>query len=388
MNRIQLKKGRERSVLKGHPWVFSGAVEGGAAEAGELVAVCDHAGAPIARSWYSPASQIRVRIVPDAPVADLVANAVARRGDFFVNCYTNAMRLVNAESDLLPGVVADYYAGHVVCQFTSAGADARKAEIAAALMKFAPGCRGVSERRDAEARAKEGLATEPAFAPLAGEEPPEFVEIAEGEVKFLVDVRRGHKTGFYLDQRDARAAVGARANGADVLNCFAYTGGFGLFARACGALSVTQVDISADALALAKRNEALQHYCGTAMEYVEADVFKFLRTCRDAGRTFDLVVLDPPKFAATKGQLMKAARGYKDINLLAMKLLKPYGTLATFSCSGAVDAAFFDQILAEAAEDAHRSFQMVARTGPGSDHPVALNFPEGHYLKGVVLRSF
>ena len=388
MNRIQLKKGRERSVLKGHPWVFSGAVEGGAAEAGELVAVCDHAGAPIARGWYSPASQIRVRIVPDAPVADLVANAVARRGDFFVNCYTNAMRLVNAESDLLPGVVADYYAGHVVCQFTSAGADARKAEIAAALMKFAPGCRGVSERRDADARAKEGLATEPAFAPLAGEEPPEFVEIAEGEVKFLVDVRQGHKTGFYLDQRDARAAVGARANGADVLNCFAYTGGFGLFARACGALSVTQVDISADALALAKRNEALQHYCGTAMEYVEADVFKFLRTCRDAGRTFDLVVLDPPKFAATKGQLMKAARGYKDINLLAMKLLKPYGTLATFSCSGAVDAAFFDQILAEAAEDAHRSFQMVARTGPGSDHPVALNFPEGHYLKGVVLRSF
>ena len=388
MNRIQLKKGRERSVLKGHPWVFSGAVEGGAAEAGELVAVCDHAGAPIARGWYSPASQIRVRIVPDAPVADLVANAVARRGDFFVNCYTNAMRLVNAESDLLPGVVADYYAGHVVCQFTSAGADARKAEIAAALMKFAPGCRGVSERRDAEARAKEGLATEPAFAPLAGEEPPEFVEIAEGEVKFLVDVRRGHKTGFYLDQRDARAAVGARANGADVLNCFAYTGGFGLFARQCGAASVVQVDVSADALALAKRNEALQHYCGTAMEYVEADVFKFLRTCRDAGRTFDLVVLDPPKFAATKGQLMKAARGYKDINLLAMKLLKPYGTLATFSCSGAVDAAFFDQILAEAAEDAHRSFQMVARTGPGSDHPVALNFPEGHYLKGVVLRSF
>ena len=388
MNKIQLRKGRERSVLKGHPWVFSGAVESGEAAAGELVEVCDFGGARIALGWYSPSSQIRVRIVPDAPVADLVANAVARRGDFFVNCYTNAVRLVNAESDLLPGVVADYYAGHVVCQFTSAGADARKAEIADALMKFAPGCLGVSERRDAEARAKEGLATEPAFAPLAGEEPPEFVEIAEGEVKFLVDVRRGHKTGFYLDQRDARAAVGARANGADVLNCFAYTGGFGLFARACGALSVTQVDISADALALAKRNEALQHYCGTAMEYVEADVFKFLRTCRDAGRTFDLVVLDPPKFAATKGQLMKAARGYKDINLLAMKLLKPYGTLATFSCSGAVDAAFFDQILAEAAEDAHRSFQMVARTGPGSDHPVALNFPEGHYLKGVVLRSF
>ena len=270
MNRIQLKKGRERSVLKGHPWVFSGAVEGGEASAGELVEVCDSKGAKIALGWYSPASQIRVRIVPDAPVSDLVANAVARRGDFFVNCYTNAVRLVNAENDLLPGVVADYYAGHVVCQFTSAGADARKAEVVDALTKFAPGVLGVSERLDVDSRAKEGLKTERAFAHLAGAEPPELVEIAEGEVKFLVDVRRGHKTGFYLDQRDARSTVGALANGADVLNCFSYSGGFGLFARACGASSVTQVDISADALALAKRNEALQHYCGTAMEYVEA----------------------------------------------------------------------------------------------------------------------
>lgn len=388
MERIVLAKGRERSVLKGHPWVFSGAVAEGSAAPGACVEVCDASGAKIATGWYSPASQIRVRIVPEAPVADLVANAVARRGDFFVNCYTNAMRLVNAESDQLPGVVADFYAGHVVCQFTSAGADARKDEIAAALMKYAPGCLGVSERRDVDARAKEGLATEPAFAPLAGAEPPDLVEIAEGEVKFLVDVRRGHKTGFYLDQRDARATVGRLANGADVLNCFSYTGGFGLFARACGAASVTQVDISADALALAKRNEALQHYCGTRMDYVEADVFQFLRKCRDEGRAFDLIVLDPPKFAATKGQLMKAARGYKDINLLAMKLLKPYGTLATFSCSGAMEPALFDKVLAEAAADARRAFQMVTRTGPGTDHPVALNFPEGHYLKGVILRSF
>jgi 23S rRNA (cytosine1962-C5)-methyltransferase len=387
MNRILLRKGRERSVLKGHPWVFSGAVESGDASAGELVEVCDSKGGKIALGWYSPASQIRVRIVPGAPVADLVANAVARRGDFFVNCYTNAVRLVNAESDLLPGVVADYYAGHVVCQFTSAGADARKAEIADALMKFAPGCLGVSERLDVDSRAKEGLATEPAFAHVAGAEPPEFVEIAEGEVKFLVDVRRGHKTGFYLDQRDARSTVGALANGADMLNCFSYTGGFGLFARACGAASVTQVDISADALALAKKNEALQHYCGTAMEYVEADVFQFLRKCRDEGRRFDFIVLDPPKFAATRGQLMKAARGYKDINLLAMKLLKPYGTLASFSCSGAMDAEFFRTVLAEAAEDAQRSFQIVARTHAGADHPVSLAFPEGEYLKGYVMRA-
>ena len=387
VNAIILRKGRERSVLKGHPWVFSGAIASGEAAAGEVVEVRDASGAKLGQGWYSPSSQIRVRMVPEAPVADLVANAVARRGDFFVGGYTNAVRLVNAESDLLPGVVADYYAGHVVCQFTSAGADVRKAEIADALMKFAPGCVGVSERLDVDVRAKEGLATEPAFASLAGSEPPAEVEIAEGQVKFLVDVRNEHKTGFYLDQRDARATVGALANGADVLNCFCYSGGFGLFARACGAASVTQVDISGDALALAKKNEALQHYCGTKMEYVEADVFQFLRKCRDADRKFDLVVLDPPKFAATKGQLMKAARGYKDINLLAMKLLKPYGTLATFSCSGAMDAPFFDTVLAEAAEDAHRRFQVAARTRAGADHPVLLSFPEGAYLKGVVLRG-
>lgn len=387
MEKILLNKGRERSVLKGHPWVFSGAVAQGEAEAGALVEVCDNSGAKIGQGWYSPSSQIRIRMVPDASVEGLVASAVARRGDYFVNCYTNAMRLVNAESDFLPGVVADYYAGHVVCQFTSAGADVRKGEIAAALMRFAPGCIGVSERLDVDSRAKEGLVTEPAFAHLAGEEPPELVEIAEGQIKFLVDVRKGHKTGFYLDQRDARAAVGALANGADLLNCFSYTGGFGLFARACGAASVTQVDISADALALAKKNEALQHYCGTAMEYVEADVFQFLRKCRDEGRMFDFIVLDPPKFAAVRSQLMKAARGYKDINLLAMKLLKPYGTLATFSCSGAMSAEFLRTVLAEAAEDAHRSFQVLQRTQAGSDHPVSLAFPEGEYLKGYILRA-
>ena len=387
MKTILLKKGRERSVVKGHPWIFSGAVESGEAAAGEAVAVCGANGERLGTGWYSPASQIRVRMVPDVSVADLVAAAVARRGEFFVNGYTNALRLVNAESDLLPGVVADCYAGHVVCQFTSAGADARKGEIAAALLKFTPCCLGVSERRDVDARAKEGLATEPAFAPLVGAEPPELIEIFEGEVKFLVDVRKGHKTGFYLDQREARRLVGSLANGADVLNCFCYTGGFGLFARAAGAAAVTQVDVSAEALALAKKNEALGHFCGTQMEYVEADVFQYLRACRDRGRTFDLIVLDPPKFAEFKSQVMRAARGYKDINLLAMKLLKPGGTLATFSCSGAMTGELFDKILAEAATDARRDFQMVARTRQGADHPVALSFPEGHYLKGVVLRA-
>ena len=406
MKRIALRPKRDFSVRKHHPWIFSGAVDGAVegVAVGETVEVADADGELLGYGSYSPASQIRVRmlsfdpkVVPDAKfVEGLVASAVGRRADFFANAYTNAVRLVNAESDGLPGVVADSYAGWVVCQFTSAGAEFWKREIAAALLKFTPFCKGVGERLDVDARAKEGLAvTMPVredadgtvFCVLEGEEPPELVEIFEGSVKFLVDVRKGHKTGFYLDQRDARAAVGALANGMDVLNCFSYTGGFGLFARASGAASVTQVDISKEALELAKRNEALTHLCGTKMDYVEADVFQYLRKCRDTGRTFDMIVLDPPKFASVKSQVMKAARGYKDINLLAMKLLKPNGILATFSCSGAMTVELFDKVLAEAAQDAGRDFQMIARTRQGADHPVALNFPEGLYLKGVVLRS-
>ncbi len=396
MERIVLKPGRERSLLKRHPWIFSGAIseESAGAAPGETVAVAASDDTIVGYGSYSPSSQIRVRMLSfdprQAPDAGLVRSrvfeAVARRGEFFADAYTDAVRLVNAESDALPGVVVDCYAGWVVCQFTSAGAEAWKHVIAEAVMSAAPFCRGVAERSDADSRAKEGL-EKGGFAVMLGEEPPELVEIHEGEVKFLVDVRNGHKTGFYLDQRDARAVVGPYANGADVLNCFSYTGGFGLFARACGAMSVTQVDVSPGALALAKKNEALVHLCGTKMEYVEADVFKYLRSCRDANKTFDMIVLDPPKFAETKGQVMRAARGYKDINLLAMKLLRPGGVLATFSCSGAITEDLFGKILAEAAVDARRGFQVVRRTRQAADHPVALSFPEGLYLKGAILRA-
>lgn len=410
MKRITLGPKRDFSVRRHHPWIFSGAVaetlDGVAV--GETVEVASADGEPLGYGSYSPASQIRVRmlsfdpkVVPDEKfVEGLVAAAVGRRADFFANAYTNAVRLINAESDGLPGVVADYYAGWVVCQLTSAGAEFWRDTIAAAIMKFAPFCTGVGERLDVDARVKEGLPvngeassfasgqeTASPFRVLAGAEPPELIEIFEGPVKFLVDVRRGHKTGFYLDQRDARKAVGELANGAEVLNCFCYTGGFGLYARACGAASVTQVDLSKDALELARKNEALGHFCGTRTDYVEADVFQYLRKCRDEGRTFDLIVLDPPKFASVKSQVMKAARGYKDINLLAMKLLKPNGILATFSCSGAMTQELFDKVLAEASEDARRDFQVIASTRQGADHPVALNFPEGLYLKGVILRS-
>ena len=407
MVRVVLRKGRERSVSRRHPWIFSGAVAEVSAEPsapGETVEVVAADGETLGYGSYSPRSQIRVRMLsfepertPDAAfIEGMVASAVARRAEFFAPASaTNACRIVNAESDGLPGVVADGYGGWVVCQLTSAGAERWKDTIAAALMKSVPGCRGVAERTDAEARKKEGLPVSGGLNVLAGDEPPELIEIVEGPVRCLVDVRRGHKTGLYLDQRDARAAVGALARGRTVLNCFCYTGGFGLAAAAGGAAHVTQVDVSREALELARRNAGLTltatarppSAADSRFDYVEADVFRYLRQCRDAGRKFDLIVLDPPKFAESKAQVMKAARGYKDINLLAMKLLAPGGVLATFSCSGAMDAALFDQVLAEAAQDAGRDFQTIARTRQAPDHPVALNFPEGFYLKGAILRS-
>ena len=392
-----LKEKREYSVEHGHPWVFSGAVAdvSGNPGPGDTVAVETAHGKMLGWGAYSPASQIRVRMLaygdapePDAAyVSSLVASAVGRRANFWVDGRTNAFRLVHGESDGLPGVTADWYDGWIVVQLSSAGAIRWKDAVTEALAAFVPGARGVFGRGDTDARVREGLDGETATGVLAGAEPPELVEIREGSVRYLVDVRNGHKTGFYLDQRDARATVGALANGAEVLNCFAYTGGFGLAARAAGALSVVQVDSSAAALALARRNEALDHLCGTSFEYVEADVFRQLRLYRDQGRKFDMIVLDPPKFADAKGALMRAARGYKDINLLAMKLLRPNGILATFSCSGAVSSEMFSTICREAAFDAKRRFQTIARTFQGEDHPVRLDFPEGLYLKGLVMRA-
>lgn len=400
MQRVVLRAKRDYSVRRHHPWIFSGAIASDVAEpvaVGETVEVVDAKGETLGYGSYSPASQIRVRMlsfdaarVPDAAFVGMrVEQAVARRADCLARGGTDAVRVVNAESDGLPGVVADCYAGFVVCQLTSAGAEFWRDAIAAALMNSIPGAKGVAVRNDVEVRSKEGLPTEPAFAVLAGEEPPELIAISEGPIRYYVDVREGHKTGFYLDQREARAAVGALAKDAEVLNCFSYTGGFGLAAAAGGAKHVTQVDLSGAALALARKNAELTFGAegGTRFDYVEADVFQYLRKCRDAGKTFDLIVLDPPKFASVKSQLMKAARGYKDINLLAMKLLKPNGILATFSCSGAMTPELFDTVLVEAAEDAKREFQMIGRTRQGADHPVALAFPEGLYLKGVVLRS-
>lgn len=395
MNKVILNFKRDYATLHHHPWVFSGAVKEVEGEPGRgtTVQVCNVRGDVLGYGSYSPDSQIRIRMMsfgagaaPDAAyVKGLVAASVARRADFRTNGFTNAFRLINAESDGLPGVVADEYDGWVVVQLASAGAEYWKTEIVEALMASVPNCRGVYNRSDVDARRREGLPEEKGL--LAGDEPPEEIPIYEGLIRYLVNVRTGHKTGFYLDQRDARAVVGSFAKGAEMLNCFSYTGGFGLAARAGGAVHVTHLDVSADALALAEKNTALCAPRETVSEFIEADVFKQLRLYRDQGRKFDLIVLDPPKFADTKAGLMRASRGYKDINLLAMKLLRPNGLLATFSCSGAMTVDLFDKVCAEAAFDAKRNFQVLARTRQGTDHPVGLNFPEGLYLKGLILRA-
>lgn len=392
---VVLAAGRERSLERRHPWVFTGAIARvrGAPAPGDTVDVHASDGTWLARGAWSPASQIAVRVWsfdPDQAIdagffRARIAAAIARRALPELDpAAITACRLVHAESDGLPGLVVDRYGDWLVCQLSTAGAERWKAEIAAALAELWP-CAGVYERSDVDARKKEGLA--PRTGVLAGVEPPDLVQVDERGMRVLVDVHRGHKTGFYLDQRDNRSRVRGLAAGRSVLDCFSYTGGFGLSALLGGAAHVTQVDASAPALALAGRNAEQNGVAGDRLSQVTDDVFQLLRRYRDQGRRFDLIVLDPPKFADTRGRVQRAARGYKDINLLAFKLLAPGGLLCTFSCSGAIDAPLFQKIVADAALDAGRDARIVGHLSQPADHPVALPFPEGTYLKGLVCRA-
>jgi len=393
-----LKPGREKSLLRRHPWVFSGAVEkvSGEPQLGATVDVRAADGRWLARAAYSPQSQIIARIwsfqeaeaiSPEFFRAKLT-RAIASRSTFHVSSFDKlrtgrftAARLVNAESDGLPGLIVDCYADYVVCQFLSAGAEFWRETVVNVLQELAP-CAGVYERSDVDVRTKEGLPTRAGL--LAGEQPPALVEIEENGARLLVDVVRGHKTGFYLDQRDNRARLAEFTAGKEVLNCFAYTGGFGVMALRGGAAHITQIDSSGPALELARQNCELNTFPASRFTHQEADVFSALRQFRDSRRQFDVIVLDPPKFAESKHQIEKAARGYKDINLLAFKLLRPGGVLFTFSCSGAIELPLFQKIVADAALDAGREAQILHRLTQAADHPVALNFPEGEYLKGLV----
>ena len=348
-------------------------------------------GEPLALAAFSPVSQIRARAWTFDTAATIdarfvharVAQACDARASLFDGNHT-AARLVHAESDGLPGVVADRYGDVVVVQLSAAGADAWRDAIVDALAAVT-GAACVYERSDAEVRALEGL--ESRVGVVRGSL-PHPLEIREDGLVYRVDVAGGQKTGFYLDQRDNRARVGALARGRRVLNAFCYTGGFTLAALAGGATEVLSIDSAADALALARENLARNPALDAAhAEFRCADVFAELRALRNAGRTFDLIVLDPPKFAPTAAHAARAARAYKDINLLALKLLTRGGLLATFSCSGGVSAELFQKIVAGAAVDAAADATIEARLSASADHPVALSFPEGEYLKGLLLRK-
>jgi 23S rRNA (cytosine1962-C5)-methyltransferase len=389
---IQLKAGREKSLKRRHPWIFSGAVEKVTAKpaAGDTVEIKDAKGAFLARAAYSPKSQIRARVWTfdqkeevDAAFFRLrLTQALALRQALPAARHTNAMRLVNGESDGLPGLIVDRYADVLVAQFLAAGVERWRDPILDALKELS-GCEAIFERSDAEVRKLEGLEARIGF--VRGNREAKRCPIVEHGLNFRVDVEQGQKTGFFLDQRENRQRVRALASGREVLDGFSYTGGFSIAALAGGAKHVCAVESSKDAVQIAKENLAANPLDPAKLEFVEADVFKHLRVLRDKGARYDLIVLDPPKLAPTAAHAQNAARAYKDVNLLAFKLLSPGGLLATFSCSGGVDAALFQSIVAGAALDAGANAKIIERFGAAADHPVALEFPEGEYLKGLLL---
>lgn len=396
MPSVILKPKREKALLNRHPWVFSGAIAriDGEPQPGETIDVLAADGRWLARGAYSPHSQIRARVWSFDQAENIDAGFFARhlsqaldlRRQILAGSDTNACRLVGGESDGLPGLIVDRYDRWVVCQFLSAGTERWKRTIVEGLDDLIPGLAGIYERSDVDVRKKEGLAM--ATGRLSGREPPDQIEIKENGCRFRVDVKGGHKTGFYLDQRDNRTCVASYARDASMLNCFAYTGGFAVAALKAGAAHVLNIDTSAPALELARINVALNELDNARMKYVTGDVFSLLRRYHADDRTFDLIVLDPPKFVKSKGDLMRASRGYKDISRLAFHLLRPGGTLFTFSCSGLMGRDLFQKIVADAALDAGRHALILHWLSQSPDHPTALNFPEGSYLKGLVCRVF
>jgi len=389
-----VKPKREKSLLNRHPWLFSGAVAriDGRPCAGDTIDILAADGRWLARGAYSPQSQIRARIwsfdseqgIDAVFFSKRLQQALDLRRQILAVGDTNACRLVNGESDGLPGLIVDRYDSWVVCQFLTAGSEYWKETIVDCLDDLLPGLSGIYERSDVDVRHKEGL--NPVTGRLSGEEPPDRVKITEHGCRYQVDIRGGHKTGFYLDQRDNRARVAAYARGAAMLNCFAYSGGFAVAALKAGADRVVNVDSSAAALELARINVALNGLDSAKADQVGGDVFSLLRRFRSQQQAFDLIVLDPPKFVKSKGDLLRASRGYKDINRLAFELLRPGGTLFTFSCSGLMGRDLFQKIVADAALDAGRQALILHWLNQSPDHPAALNFPEGSYLKGLVCR--
>ena len=401
--KVRLKPGREKPVLRRHPWIFSGAIADidGEPTDGQTVDVIDANANFLAKGSYSSKSQIRVRIWtwdPDAIIdqsflRERLVRAIQVRQDLIDPEQTSAYRLVHAESDGIPGLIVDRYADNLVVQSLTSGSEFWLESIVDLLVEITA-IDQIYERSDVEVRGLEGLsprvrlvrgdtaASTDLFRDHAGR-----VQIEEMGIRYWVDLLSGQKTGFYLDQRENRSTTRQFALGRTVLDCFSYSGAFALSALAGGATSVTAVEASREALNLARENMALNGYNQDQLATIEGDVFEVLRSFRDQAKSFDLIVLDPPKFAPTAAQAQKAARGYKDINLLAFKLLRPGGLLVTFSCSGGVSEELFQKIVAGAALDAQVDAQILKRMFQGPDHPVGLNSPEGAYLKGLICRA-
>jgi len=390
MKTIQLRVGKERSLQRRHPWIFESAIAKGGADSGETVRVQAHEGAFLGWAAFSPASKIRARMwsFDEAQRVDATfliaacASAVRVRGRFDIN--SDSMRLVHGESDGLPGLIVDRYGDTLVAQFLSAGAERWKDVLADALLA-ATGLSRLYERSDASGRALEGLPEVSGW--LRGDGPTELV-LREHDWQLAVNIATGHKTGFYLDQRDSRqrfAHYTRRLKFERVLNCYCYTGGFTVAALTAGAAHVTSIDSSGPALEKAAANVALNGFAADRATFMDADVNASLRKFGAEGKTFDAIVLDPPKFAPTVTHAERAARAYKDINRLAFKLLAPGGVLFTYSCSGGISPDLFHKIVASAAIDAGVDGYICERMGGAPDHPMTINFPEGEYLKGLVI---
>ncbi|BEM52416.1 ribosomal RNA large subunit methyltransferase I [Serratia marcescens] len=391
--RLFLAKGREKSLLRRHPWVFSGAVQRveGKALSGETIDILDSQGKWLARGAYSPESQIRARVWTFQQDEEINI-------DFFIRRLQQAQswrdwvaqrdgldgyRLIAGESDGLPGITIDRFQNFLVLQLLSAGAEYQRPALLSALQHCYPEC-SIYDRSDVAVRKKEGLPL--AQGPVLGDQPPELLPITEHGMKLLVDIQQGHKTGFYLDQRDSRLAARNYSAGRRVLNCFSYTGAFAVSALMGGCEQVISVDTSQAALDIAKQNVELNKLDLSKAEFVRDDVFQLLRNYRTQGEKFDLIIMDPPKFVENKNQLASACRGYKDINMLALQLLNPGGILLSFSCSGLMPTDLFQKILADAAVDAGRDVQFIEQFRQAADHPVIATYPEGLYLKGFACR--
>ena len=392
MVEIVLKKGKEKAALQRHPWVFSGALEKvkGKPEDGDVVKVFAFDNEFLAYGYYNSNSRVAVRLLEWEESQTIDQNwyenrlkqAIASR-KFILNEETNTCRLVFSEADFLPGLIVDQYADFLSLQILSSGIDKVKATIVE-ILKAELQPKGIFDKSDATARIHEGLPIENGL--LWGENPPEFLEVKENGIAYNINIAEGQKSGFYCDQRDNRSILASYTKGKKVLDCFSYSGGFSLNSLAHGAASITSVDSSALAVETLKQNVDLNHFDAAKVTAIQSDVNKQLRAFKDAGEKFDIIVLDPPKYAPSRSALDRAARAYKDLNRLGMLLLEKGGLMATFSCSVAVDIETFKQIIAWAALDAGKEVQVIKQFCQPEDHPVRISFPEGEYLKGLLLR--